>query len=248
MPLHLVKRADADDREVASRPRLPRRRWESKAGSGSMSTPQWTTMDLRACRGAALLARSRPGCSARSRDEDAASATFSQSIRRSTWRSEPCAVKLYGIPVRRWMIEAGQRGMVCEVAVHVCDADLLHEAGGVRHLRKDPDRAGEEVQASRRPADQCVRRRRDSAGDPASQYAWLARIGPETETGSSAHARRAARPPSCRVSGCSAQQGVHLDRGARSSSGEHLDQHEGLAELREARHDVRDGDAGGARR
>ena len=31
----------------------------------------------------------------------AASATFSRSMWRSTWRSKPCAVKLYGMPVKR---------------------------------------------------------------------------------------------------------------------------------------------------
>ena len=40
--------------------------------------------------------------------------TFVGSIVRSTWRSAPCAVKLYGIPVRRWIRKPANAGWLAK--------------------------------------------------------------------------------------------------------------------------------------
>ena len=77
-----------------------------------MSTPQWMTSSV------AIGPPHSRSKTARLSSEivtvKAASATFWQSIVRSTWRSEPWAVNEYGIPTSRWTMKPASAGWVAK--------------------------------------------------------------------------------------------------------------------------------------
>ncbi len=115
LALDLVERADRED----PRSGQPRRGSAGRKVAGS--TPQWMTSTLPAAVVAACRLEHGPVV-VRDRHRERGLGDLGGSIVRSTWRSEPWAVNLYGIPIRRWTSQAGEGRMVREVAMHVVDA------------------------------------------------------------------------------------------------------------------------------
>jgi hypothetical protein len=68
----------------------------------------------------------------------AAAETFRASMRRSTWRSDPCATKLYGMPVRRCTTRAARAGWLAKWAWMWSTPVASIRAAKATHLGKNP--------------------------------------------------------------------------------------------------------------